>query len=113
LTDEAKLHAEYLRGHRKGVASEKESAMLIESGAKRELEQLSKKVREFEKASGVRFSEGWRDQKQIGDAVYRVLHGLDGRIKQQLEAMHGQALSIATAIENELAKDNGHPDCAR
>lgn len=99
LTEDARLAAEYARGK---VDGRKEAE--AQDWHKRDLQELQKKVAAFEKASGVAISGRWEEPEKIGAAVYQVLHGMGNRIQEQLEGLHGQALRIATAIEDELAK---------
>lgn len=104
-TDAAIMEEEFKRGRREGIRIEKERTDNIAGDWKAALDNLRKRVSTFEKASGVSIGDSWSQPEKIGHAVYRVLHGLDGKVKQELEHLHGQALRIAGHIEDELAKD--------
>jgi len=101
LTDESRLKAEYQRGYKAGKKEAEE-----QDWSKRDLAELKKSVAAFEKASGVAITNRWENPEKVGAAVYQVLHGMGNRIREQLEGLHGQALRIATSIEDELAKQS-------
>lgn len=110
LTDKAKLIAEYERGESAGRDAEKKVFESRRGYAENDLKELRRKVEQFEKASGVRIQYGW-DGPAIGDAVRRVLHGYDGKVREELHRLHSRALGIAKGIEAELAKDQPVVDC--
>ena len=64
---------------------------------------MRESVTVFEKASGINILHAWNVGK-VGDAVNRVLHGYDERVRGQLESLRTQALNIASGITAELAK---------
>ena len=98
LSDEARLEAEYRRGLKDGAAEEQKK-----DWHKRDLEELRKKVQDFEKAAGFKIEQGWQYKPdEVGNAVRQVLNGSANRIQENLERLHGKALDIAKAIEDEL-----------
>ena len=99
-TKDAYMKKEYQRGRNAGIEEEKNS----NGSWQAEASGLRKAIEEFERASGVSIR-GYHGPKRIGDAVQRVLNGMDGRVREQLEQLHGHALRIAQAIETELQKD--------
>lgn len=108
ITEEAVLKREYERGFGDGKREEKEYQERFNHD-KEELVRLTKKVKDFEKASGVSIINCW-NAGNVGEAVNSVLNGYHTRIKDQLEELHGKALKIATHIENELQiNHNGTP----
>lgn len=110
LTEEEKLKAEYRRGFKAGAEEEQKK-----DWNKRDLEELKETVAAFERASGVTIGQRWDHPEKIGTAVYQVLHGLGGRVQEQLEDLHGRALRITQSIEDELAKlvMDGKPKAAK
>jgi hypothetical protein len=98
LSPEAALQAEYHRGLKEGAAEESKK-----DWHKRDLEELQKKVAAFEKGAGFKIDQGWAHfPENVGQALRQVLNGSASRIQQNLEHLHGKALDIAKAIEDEL-----------
>lgn len=84
-------HDEVVDGHKADVAKAIADDRLYQGGdvARRELENLRQKIEEFEKASGVKVMDGWK-QENVGAAVAAVLdamgllkgtHYLEGQVK--------------------------------
>ena len=95
---EAVLHAEYRRGLKEGAAEEAKK-----DSYKRALDELRKKVQDFEKTAGFKIDQGWQGHPEdVGKAVRQVLNGSARRVQENLEHLHGKALDIAKAIEDEL-----------
>ena len=67
-----------------------------------DLNELQKKVQDFERASGVSIGRSWESPEKIGNAVHQILTGAGTRIQEQLENLHAKALKIAFNIETEL-----------
>lgn len=98
LTEEHKLEQEYRRGFKDGAEEEAKK-----DWNKRDLETLKKQVFAFEKAAGLKIEQGWQaGPEKVGEAVRQVLNGSALRITENLERLHGKALDIAKAIEDEL-----------
>jgi hypothetical protein len=98
LSPEAALNAEYRRGLKEGAEEEAKKDWY-----KSDLEELRKKVQDFEKAAGFKIDQGWQGHpEQVGKAVSQVLNGSAVRVQENLERLHGKALDIAKAIEDEL-----------
>ena len=82
------------------VAGKESSKYAIER-AEQELKNYRSQVEEFERASGVQVLGGWKDQKDIGEAVAAVLSGRDKRAKKRLEDLRGSAERIVQFIKGE------------
>lgn len=68
----------------------------------RDFENLEKKVRAFEKASGVMIVNEWQDMGNIGHAVKSVLQGKDKHAHKRLIELHEKALKIAEYCKGEM-----------
>jgi len=96
ITPSSKLGKEYMRGLKQG-RGERDKANEYREEC---YNNLLKKVDIFEKASGVKIKDTWKNQKEIGEAVRIVLDGEDIRIKERL----GQLLVKATDIKESITK---------
>jgi hypothetical protein len=101
----ALLATERAEGHREGVLAGELSAQQDIAEAKDALQKFRKFVNDFEKASGLSLSNRWDyEGREIGEAVYRVLHGEDKKIERRLADLRAHAAQILEGIDKEIAK---------
>jgi hypothetical protein len=99
VTPEAKLKASFEEGKIKGREDFKQEFEY----ATRDHKELQQALLIFEKKSGISINK-WSD-KNIGDAVRRVLNGEHLRIKDSLRNLLDQSKRITERIEEELKKN--------
>jgi len=105
LPPPALLARERAEGHREGALAGQVGAQEDIKEAKDALQKFRKFVNDFEKASGLSLSNRWDyEGKEIGEAVFRVLHGEDKKIERRLSLLRDHAAEILAGIEREIGK---------